>query len=220
MTAEVHPIKKLYTTYAHLYDCVFRDREFVPQWSWFRDRRKECHGVRERCTLDPKLNELLDRIDDRHLGEQPALQLAEESQQHLALAQTKRKAERLLELRLAGEISAEEYQTHKAEVQSELALSELALQDTQEKQQRDERSLEHLVRFCTTASRDFEGGVIATKRAIATALSDRYLLTLGELRIQPHPLLEQFRTFEPPKSALQQVYAGQSTSANPELRRR
>lgn len=167
------------------------------------------------CGIDEQTVGALEAIARRHDLDEPASQVAIEDQQRRALAAARQKLDRLLELRLAGEIDAEEFQAHRSESQGEIAKLEAAFQQLATKSARDQMTLENCIHFAANAYRDFAGGSVKTKRAIATALSDSYLLTLGKLAIEPHPLLDRMRAFEPPKSPPQQIGAGDSASLNP-----
>jgi len=169
----------------------------------------------EGCSVDADFEPLLEQMSRRHELEQPGNELAVVEQTRLAIRKARDRLGRLLELRLSGEIEADEYQQFKVEAQSEIASLESAVQDRAAKAKRDQESLESAVRFATVAAKDFASGEVKTKRAIATALSESYLLTLGSLQIQPHPLLDRIRTFEPPKTPLHKVGIGTNASVNP-----
>jgi site-specific DNA recombinase len=169
----------------------------------------------ESCSFDADFEPLLEEMCKRHELEQPGNELAIIEQTRLAIRKARDRLGRLLELRLAGEIDSDEYQRFKADAQTEIASLESTLQEHENKTRRDQESLECAVRFATVAIKDFANGEAKTKRAIATALSENYLLTLGNLQIRPHALLDRIRTFERPKTPLHMVGTGTTASLDP-----
>jgi site-specific DNA recombinase len=125
------------------------------------------------------------------------------------------KLSNLYDLRLSGEISATELQTLKARYQGEVRRLEEFNERLRRFAERGRQTTEHLLTFVATANDLFRDGNDKVKRQIARLLADHYLLTLGELKIQPHPLLEPLITLEPPKRRRHKVRPVRSGPENP-----
>ncbi len=166
------------------------------------------------CRLDPEFGEFLHEFAEEIEATNPDSGVTILTERTRRLQSCKVRIDRLLELRLANEISADEYQDNRLKVRQEMSDIEMDIRKDAERQDREWQSLKNCVLFATSAFRDFCGGDVKTKRAIAVGLSGNYLLNRGKLEIQPHPLLERIRTFEPPKTTPQQIRSGVGTTKN------
>lgn len=123
----------------------------------------------------------------------------------------------LLDLRLGGELSPEEFQTLKLKYQHEADQLKLAIERLERWQQRREQSVGNLMDFATSAATLFATRGEKAKREVATVMAEGYLLTLGQLDVQLHPLLEPLVTFERPKTGGHQVQTGVQRRSRPSL---
>lgn len=125
------------------------------------------------------------------------------------------KLDKLLELRMAGEVSAEVYQSKKADLERQKEDLKVALDSTDRRVDGWLETVEKAMTFAEKARRSFEEGAIETRRGILTSLGYNHLLKDGILNIQAEkPLLvigqaalEAKRIsdrLEPPKSVEQQ----------------
>lgn len=125
------------------------------------------------------------------------------------------KLERLLELRIADELSAEEYRTEKEKSEGERDSLRRALERLQSRRANNATATKDALLFVERAAGVFERAPEKLKRQIATSLAERYILTQGKLHIHVHPLLRQLSTLEPPENGSQQIQRRDFMLLNP-----
>lgn len=130
-------------------------------------------------------------------AQESSAEKASEAQATRALAQAKARRERLFEMRADGEISREEFLQRSGRIDTEIADLTAAHEGKQSKAERDKQTLRDLSYFSSTAYTRFTQGDVEAKREVVCALGGKLSLTLGELHIQPHPLIDLIRCLEP-----------------------
>ncbi len=115
------------------------------------------------------------------------------------LVAVQKKLAGLYELRLNGEITADEMQSIRSKFQTEMSRLELAIERTEHLNERHCRTTGSLLAYASDAWMTFANGDDKVKREIARSLAQSYVLTQGTLVINPHPLLAPLLTLEPPK---------------------
>ena len=150
----------------------------------------------EECSLPPWLSSWLLGAAERGLAAQdgPDAALAAQGK---ALAALRRRRAGLVDMRAAGEVTAEEFAQGKARLDAEVADLEGAARRQEGRRDRDRRSLRNALRFAGSACEHYANGDVRARREVASVLGENWLLTLGELSLEPHPLLDRIRTFEP-----------------------
>ena len=124
---------------------------------------------------------------------------------------------RLLDMRLQEEISAEEFQSARDAAERELSNTKSALDRFRDRSSTIESTIGNMFGFLRKAGESFAPAPEKLKRQIATLLAESYLLTLGKLEVDLHPLLRDFATLEPPKKSKQQDRKAPSVARNPKL---
>src|SRR3989344_2041349 len=162
----------------------------------------------ESVLIDPEFGQWLLKALERFWDEQPPVdpKLIKQHQEHVRA--TEQKLERLIQLRLAGELDAQEFSRIKTQTQGELADGRRQLESLSKRASTGRQALINAVRFGLDAPRHFAENDTHLKRYVATMFGIRYVLTLGKLEITPHPLLTQLAALEPPKSPRNMVGAG------------
>ncbi|MBX7135758.1 MAG: recombinase family protein [Fimbriimonadaceae bacterium] len=127
------------------------------------------------------------------------------------------KLEGLYELRLNGELTADELKSLKAKYQTQSDRLERSIERLAHLGERNRQTISNLLTYLTTADELFDRGDDKIKRQIARLLADQYVLTLGELRVQPNRLLEPLITLEPLHEHPDMVRTGTRTPENPLL---
>ncbi len=146
--------------------------------------------------------------------------------QHKAAREVAKKLNRLLEMRLADEVSEEEYRAKKADLEREKARYEELLRDGSNRQDAWLRVSEETFRFARTARRLFAEGDLRAKREIVATLGSNLILKDGKLRIDaPKPFFvikeglravpEAKEGFEPAKNAMSKGGAVAPCDPNP-----
>lgn len=161
--------------------------------------------VLERCRLDPEFQKEAERMVQDWKERKAKTGVSDEALLHGSLRRLSQRSERLLELRLAGELNAEEYRQEKYKTLDEIGQIEERLHGLNEKDDRDRTTFKNVIRFATHGPDAFRVADTRDKRAIATVLASEYRLTLGDLEITPHPILAKICTFEPPQAGELQV---------------
>ena len=95
--------------------------------------------------------------------------------------------------------SAEELREHKALLQSEINGLRREIRATEEELERVRQTALNIFDFAVHAKERFETGDAKTRRHVASLLGLHYVLTLGKLEIEPHPLLVPILGFELPE---------------------
>ncbi len=140
---------------------------------------------------------------------------ASQAQTIRALSQAKARRERLFEMRSDGEISREEFITRSARADEEIADLKIAWEEAEGKAERDKQTVQDLATFSTTAYIRFNGGGVEAKREVACAMGAKMSLTLGNLGIEPHPLLDAIRRIEPVEIGSDKQKKGTPALPNP-----
>ena len=172
-------------------------------------------GCLQQCRLSTELTEWLLDVTARSTREQGEPDMAVAQAQARALSDLKRRRDGLVDMRACGEISREEFAERRASVDGEMAALEEAQSCQADKAARDKETLSRVVGFAGSAYERFMQGDLRAKREVAVALGGEYVLTLGCLKIQPHPLLDVIRTFEPMKTEFGSRKQGGSVPFNP-----
>ncbi len=141
--------------------------------------------------------------------------LAQTYQRNLAEIQSRK--DRIVEMRIANELSAEEFGKLKARYDDERREIEQASERMQVRTQNNGTALKNGLSFASSASRYFPKASERVKRQIATTLAEAYVLTQGNLQIRVHPLLRQLAALEPPKKDHQRVRRSSAMPADPHL---
>jgi len=155
-------------------------------------------------SIHPAFGKWLQVVIDRELIEQHKTERAVEREQGKTVHDAEVKLSRLIELRLSGEISADEFVGLRARYQKEVV---------EQRHEADQTSLRHealrnAIRFGVTARDRFQSEDLKLKRQIAQAFASKCVLTQGKLEIEPHPLLARVATLEPPKEPGHKVRPG------------
>ena len=164
-----------------------------------------------RLTIDPRFGEWLRDVLARFFAQEIAGEDGMLGQQSLSLEAIEKKLNGLLELRLAREITAAEFERHKAHYQDEL----VKLRFRSNQQAEHQRAVERALAFGMRARKAFRSGDMRRKRQVADVFASRYTLSGGRLEITLHPLLEKLLTFEPGLESERQVQNCFSTSTIP-----
>ena len=153
----------------------------------------------ERVSLDQDFGRWLLKVLERDWDEQPPVDSKVVKEHEEQIRTSEQKLERLIELRLAGELEAEEFSRIKTRTQQELADSQRQLENLTNRASTGRQALLNAVRFSLDAPRHFAASDIHLKKYVASKFGTHYVLTLGKLEISPHPLLTRLAALEPPK---------------------
>jgi DNA invertase Pin-like site-specific DNA recombinase len=164
-----------------------------------------------RYVIDPEFGEWLLDVIERDIGSQAETDLTVRHGQQKASESIEARLDRLLELRLNGELSEEEYRRHRQRLQEELAKQETEAERVQAQQE----ALRNAVRFGIVADRRFREDDDKRKRQIARIFATGYVLTQGRLKITVHPILRAIAELEPPKPPSDMVGSGPLRAQNP-----
>lgn len=161
-----------------------------------------------------------ENIIAKHVRSRTGSSTAEFNQNRTAVAKLKEQLDGIIGMRAREELTAEEFQERKNRLQTELTRLTLEIRESADNDDRVKESWQNAIDFASRAQTAFDSVNLTTRRAVAGLLSSNYVLTLGKLDIQVDPLLDVFRTFEPPKTSPQQVGRTIACSISPALRRR
>lgn len=114
---------------------------------------------------------------------------------------------RLLELRIAGEITAEDFSSLNGSLKTEIDHLTERIRSHGEVLANAPATVSNLSNFLRFALEAFLRGDAKAKREIASCLSRNAILSRGDLQIELHPLLKPFATLEPLDSAPNMVHA-------------
>lgn len=140
---------------------------------------------------------------ERDWTEEEPKDLAIEGEQVATDTELESKAERLLEMRLSGELNKDEFLRHRNQLEERRA----RIRSSAERDRAQKLALANAVRFASDALRQFRREDIRIKRQIAKTFASSYVLTQGELRIIPHALLSRIVTLEPRQTSSHKVGA-------------
>ena len=154
----------------------------------------------EQCALNPVVTQWMLGVLKRYHEEQAAPEHALYAMQQQALLAAHKRLDGLFAMRADQEISREEFAARKEAVEAEIAGVKEEIGRWERKRQRDLESMENALDFAATAYARFTQGNVRAKREVADKLGFSYVLTLGTLEIEPDPILDLIRRFEPVKS--------------------
>lgn len=119
-----------------------------------------------------------------------------------ALNGAERKKANLLDVHLGDPtlFSPDEFRQQKDALHKEINHLRREIKKAEEELERVRQTVENVFDFAVNARKMFETGDIRLQRAIAAQLGINYVLTLGNLQIEPHPLLVPIMAIEPQKS--------------------
>ncbi|WP_309708788.1 recombinase family protein [Armatimonas sp.] len=130
------------------------------------------------------------------------------------LRDLERKRDGLFEMRMGGEIGADQFQAQQSKLTEQMETAERKLRLLVDRRADEQETVKRYLSLVATSYERFTGGDIRAKREVAVALSDRYFLTLDKLEIELSPLLAKIATFEPVKIGSDKEKSG---SAGPGL---
>lgn len=161
-----------------------------------------------RVKITPEFGRWLLKVLERDWQEQtPANQtLIKQTQERIDAAE--KKLERLIELRIAGELSADELSRPKSQLHKEIGELRSRVENLTNQATIGRQALMSAIRFSLTAPRQFASPDPYVKKYVANKFGVNYVLTLGKLTITPHPLLSKLAALEPPKVPYYKVGAG------------
>lgn len=116
-----------------------------------------------------------------------------------ALAGAQRKKTNLIQTQLEdpGTFTASEFKEAKDHLQGEINRLHIEIRKAEEKLEEVRRTIENVFDFAVNAAYNFEHGGAKLRKEIVARLGVKYSLTLGNLEIEPHPLLVPILTLEP-----------------------
>ncbi|MDA1191867.1 MAG: hypothetical protein O3A46_09330, partial [Candidatus Poribacteria bacterium] len=176
----------------------------IRQYTYYRcTKKKEDVVCSQKAVSKTKLEEQVDKflsrieIDERYVEwaikrlravhkRESKSRTGELRKQQSALHATTRKLDALMEMRLSGEITEDEYRRKKGELLREKSCTEESLSDTDGRQRKWLDACERTFRFASLARRAFAEGDSGRKREILTTLGSNLTLSDGKLRIQAH----------------------------------
>ena len=148
-------------------------------------------------------------------AQEVSVEKAAQSQAAQAIAKAKARRERLFEMRADREISREEFLLRSEQADNEISDLNAAQESKRTKTERDKQTLRDLSHFSSTAYTRFTQGDVEAKREVVCALGGKMSLTLGELHIQPHPLIDMIRCLELGKNGSESQKKGNLALPNP-----
>jgi site-specific DNA recombinase len=149
----------------------------------------------DQLAIDSDFAEWLVGVIERDIGAQDATDRAVAESQASVISSINERLDRLLDMRLSGELSEEEFRRHRSRYQEEVAHRAAEVMRIQFQQD----ALKMVVRFGVVANKRFRDDDMKLKRQIAKTLGVRYVLTHGKLKISVHPALLAISKLEPPK---------------------
>lgn len=167
----------------------------------------------EEFRLDPDTATWILGVLERCFAKQKETLDAGERQRAEALAAIHRRRDHLLTMRLDGEIDRATFEDYKTRLESEE--TEIGREVAADLLEQSQGAARNAVRFCELAYDRFTSGGLKAKREVAQLLAEKYVLTLGTLEIEPHPLLPLIRAFEPVKDPFGSIKKDCSTVLNP-----
>jgi len=155
---------------------------------------EEIDDLLKTITIDPIFEGMVKEVlSDLRQAESDTTQALLESQQK-AVADVKRQKDALLNLFLQGHLSEAEYAEKKQELSQREINSNLNLSQADANSEGCFQTIENMAKFATTARSLFMASDAPTKRMIASALGEEYLLAHGEISIELNPLFVPVRT--------------------------
>ncbi len=172
----------------------------------------------DRCSIDPEVAALAAKVADRFVIEDSTFLKDHEATCHASMRQMHVQLDRLMEMRLSGEISAEEFSAERVKRQSRLSRIESSLQANSGKRESVRRTVHTALTNMSDLRTRFRFASPTDRRDMVGGIAKDYFLTLGNLTCALHPAVEQFVAFELPKISKQQVQRTLLVPNNPILR--
>jgi hypothetical protein len=171
----------------------------------------------DRCHLDAEAAAWAEAAALTALENEPdsSERLVETYSHDLTANRSKLKA--LYDLRLSGEIDAQEFAGLKSSYQEEILKLEKALTCMSNRRDRNRETVKNLFDFAQSAADLFKLSEDDWKRYVGGLLAESYVLTLGKLVIRVHPLLAPLCRLEPPKTPSQRVRGRLNAARFPQL---
>ena len=116
-----------------------------------------------------------------------------------ALAVAQRKKTNLIQAQLIDleMFSAIEFKQEKERLQNEINQLQQDLKKAEQKLEQVRQTVENVFDFAVNAAYNFEHGTTKLRKEIVARLGVKYVLTLGKLEIEPHPLMVPILGLEP-----------------------
>lgn len=157
-------------------------------------------GALESLRIDPEFCSWALENLDRLVGQEDLPDRQGQVRLERELRDLERKREGLFEMRMLGEISASDFEQHRAKLTGQVASAESRLRQLAHRREQENEEIRKALFLSLNAYERFTMGDVRAKREVAMALTDRYFLTLENLEIELSPLLSKIATFEPLKS--------------------
>lgn len=158
----------------------------------------------DQVCLDRDFGEWLLTVVDREISEDLHQTQAIEAGQSESLDSVQLKLSRLIDLRVSGEITPEEFTGLRERYGQEAR--ELSFE--RDAVRRRQLALKRAIRFGMSAGEAFKSEEVKVKRHVAQVFVSKAVLTQGRLVIEPHPLLALVAGLEPPQLANDMVGTG------------
>jgi len=164
--------------------------------------------------MEPKVADWVRTTLSDRMADQGQFLEAGVRQTQQAMETARRRLDRLFEMRTDGEIDREEFAARKVQLDTEILLLESS-RPRQEVEARRTTQINGVLDFRVRAYERFNTGDVRSKRQVAHLLAVSYVLTLGNLQITLHPLLDAIGRFEPPGRISESTKKDPNGSANP-----
>ena len=164
----------------------------------------------------PEFKELAFEGIRRWKEEQEDVRDSVQDHQHDLLAKKQGELDRLIGMRISGELESAEFLPRKQVIQSEIVMLRENRGKTDRQSDRTWETVEQAVEFAASASSLFASGDARTKFSIARTLGAKYVLRPGALEISPNelliPILEDYASLEHDYLALEPTYSGSDST--------
>lgn len=171
-----------------------------------------------RIQIDVGFGHWLMQVLTRDWDEDSGLLQVDIADQVRKIELAERRLERLIEIRLSGELSAHEFVSLKQQTESALVACRQKVIQLKRNTAIGRQALINAVRFSLQATRAFASTSKVLKRWVARHLASKYVLTLGELQISLHPIFTKLTTLEPLIHYHDMVLSGAVMDPNPAWR--
>jgi|CXWL01.1.fsa_nt_gi DNA invertase Pin-like site-specific DNA recombinase len=165
----------------------------------------------DKISIHPGFGQWLIKVIDRDLGAQLEPEHAIDSMQKESLKDAERKLARLIDLRVAGEVTAEEFVQARGSYDHEISTHRIEQTQLASRHQ----AIRNAIQFGISARGQLKTENLKLKRQIAQTFVGRCVLTQGRLEIEPNSVLARIAKLEPPKEWNDMVRAGYSHSQFP-----
>jgi DNA invertase Pin-like site-specific DNA recombinase len=167
------------------------------------------------CTISNKLGQHLAAVCQRVLSDEPRQLEARLESQRKRRESIRLKLTNLLDLRLTGEISKEEYASHRAELTQEVHTIESSIARTEEAIETIGARFASRLHFASSEIQEFPYATNQRKSELAGSLADSYVLKAGRLEMKLDPIMGVIQMFEPQKGRDYMVRATTSKAPCP-----